>query len=307
MSNISSQYEINESACFDSDNLTSILSLRDYLFKRFSNQISLLLESKRPRKCYSTKGRLSPRKLYQFPFNDSIFTQSNNIPSSDTTIVMLLDASSSMRNNAFTWNGKWYDCIEVSSAITSAFAKAVRVCVKDEIKLEVFLKTCSNAVVQGSLGINGAPVELVRIYSNTKRKDCDLDKILTASCNSPLAEKDTHNNGSATPEYAVLPALFDWIKENVQTKNICIFNMTDGDTFCRIGKSHHFGNAQTKMMREKYLRHVSNITLYIGKEISDDDKKIYGDNVIGNTKGDETSFIQPMFNTLMKIFNNSTS
>jgi len=307
MSKTDTQYQINESACFNDDNLASTLPLREYLFKRFSNQISLLLESKRPRKCYSTKGRLSPRKLYQFPFNDSIFTQSNNIPSSDTTIIMLIDASSSMRNNAFMWNSKHYDCIEVASAITSAFAKAVRVCVKDEIKLEVFLKTCSNSNVLGSLGINGAPVELVRIYSNTKRKDCDLDKILTAECNSPLSEKDTYNSGSATPEYAVLPALFQWIKENVETKNICIFNMTDGDTFSRIGKNRHFGNQQTQIMREKYLRHVDNITLYIGKEISESDKQIYGENVIGNTKGDETSFIQPMFNTLMKIFNNSTS
>jgi len=300
------KYEINADCCFDSRHrVGEITILREYLYKRFSNQITLLLESKRPRKTFSTKGKVSTRKLYQYPFNDSIFTQTSSVPSSDTTLVMLIDASSSMESSAFDMFGNDYSCMEVSTAISSAFAKAVRECVSDEIKIEVFLKTCSNQRVKGSLGLEGAPVELIRVYSNTKRKDCDLDKMLTATTNSPLQRTDYGSGGSATPEFAVLPALFNWITDNVTTKNICIFNITDGDTYSQVGHQG-FGNADTRIMREKYLRHVNNITLYIGREIENRDKEIYGDNIVGNSTGDSTSFIQPMFNTLMKIFNSTT-
>tara|TARA_R100001082_G_scaffold110360_1_gene90089 strand:+ start:1201 stop:2127 length:927 start_codon:yes stop_codon:yes gene_type:complete len=302
------QYEINSKSCFRNWDKPSkgMINLREHLYKRFSNQMSLLLESKRPRKCYSTKGKLSTRKLYQSPFNDSIFTQSYRVPTSDTTILMLLDASSSMGNHAFNMNGYDYDCIEVASAVASAFAKSVRECVGDSIKLEVFLKTCSNSNVRGALGIQGAPVELIRIYSNTKKRDCDLDKVLLATTNSPLIHKEQGRSGSCTPEYSVLPSLFKWVGENVTTKNICIFNITDGETYANVGDNFYFSNRHTRELREKYLRFVDNITLYIGKEVSEKDKEIYGDNVIGNRKGDSSSFIQPMFNTLIKLFNNAT-
>jgi hypothetical protein len=55
-------------------------------------------------------------------------------------------------------------------------------------------------------------------------------------------------------------------------------------------------------MREKYLRHTDNITLYIGGEVNDESKSIYGDNLIG---GDAEDFTTPMFNTLIKLFNKS--
>lgn len=306
---MSEVFTIKPDVCFRdrSEPHSALVAYREYLYRRFSQQMSLLLESKRPRKSYSTKGKLSTRKLYQYPFNETIFQQSYRIPSSDTTIVMLLDASSSMGSHAFDWNGYDLDSIEVANAVASAFAKSVRNCVGDEIKLEVFLKTCSNSYVRGALGIHGAPVELVRIYSNTKKRDCDLDKMLLATTNSPLVREDDGRSGSCTPEYAVLPALFEWVKDNVQTKRVCIFNITDGETYANVGTNNYFGNRETKILREKYLRFVDNITLYIGKRVDKHDKAVYGDNVIGNsTKSDNQSWVLPMFNTLIKLFNQAT-
>ena len=108
--------------------------------------------------------------------------------------------------------------------------------------------------------------------------------------------------GSSTPEYAVLPALLDWAKKNVTTKNVVVFNLTDGDTYALMGDKS-IDNEFTKQMRNKYLRHIDNVTLYIDGEATDYSKEIYGDNIIG-TDGD---FVTPMFNTLIKIFNKSIS
>ena len=106
--------------------------------------------------------------------------------------------------------------------------------------------------------------------------------------------------GSSTPEYSVLPALHDWIKKNVTTKNVVVFNLTDGDTYCAVG-NRSISNDFTKLMREKYLRHIENITLYVDGEADEYAKSVYGENIIG-TDGD---FVTPMFNTLIKIFNKS--
>ena len=75
---------------------SDVKRLRNILEHQFSKKINLLLESKRPRKSYSTKGKLCSRKLYQTPFNDTVFKKHTNVASSDTTVIMLIDASGSM-------------------------------------------------------------------------------------------------------------------------------------------------------------------------------------------------------------------
>ena len=63
--------------------------LRNQLYNRFANQIGLLLESKRPRRISTTKGRLDSRLAYRYPFTETIFKAHQHIPTSDTTIVSL--------------------------------------------------------------------------------------------------------------------------------------------------------------------------------------------------------------------------
>jgi hypothetical protein len=283
-----------------------VVTVRDIMEQMFSKKINLLLESKRPRKSYSTKGKLCSRRLYQTPFNDNVFTKHNNIPTSDTTIVMLIDASGSMDGGVsinLGTEGFRITQLQACNAVVSAFAKSVDKVTDNAIKLEVFTKTSSDISSSNLLGIKGAFPTLTRVFTNSKKK-MDTDHILKLDTVSPIIRKrdDGYREGigSSTPEYAVLPALFNWIKKNVTTKNVVVFNLTDGDTYSVINNVS-IGNEFTQQMREKYLRHTENITLYIEGEATEEAKQIYGNNLIG-TDGD---FVTPMFDTLIKIFNKS--
>ena len=304
------QAKVDTSYLFEGNVSDNLVDIRNYFNHKFNQKINLLLESKRPRKSYSTKGKLCSRKLYQTPFNDNVFTKFNHIPTSDTTIVFLLDASGSMDSRVPISVGSKKEIIRAmsaSNAVVSAFAKSIKEVVKDEIKIEVFTKSCADVDANGMLGIHGSFPSLTRVYSNSKGKK-DYDRLLGLDTTTPLGIKYSHrgdneyqSTGSSTPEYAVLPALFDWIKKNVTTKNVILFNITDGDTYGKVGNVCIY-NEYTKSMREKYLRHTDNITLYIGGEVTDESKSIYGDNLIG---GDVEDFTTPMFNTLIKLFNKS--
>ena len=304
------QAKVDTSYVFDANVSDNLVDIRNYFNHKFNQKINLLLESKRPRKSYSTKGKLCSRRLYQTPFNDNVFTKFNHIPTSDTTIVFLLDASGSMDSRVPISVGSKKEIIRAmsaSNAVVSAFAKSIKEVVKDEIKIEVFTKSCADVDANGMLGIHGSFPSLTRVYSNSKGKK-DYDRLLGLDTTTPLGIKYSHrgdneyqSTGSSTPEYAVLPALFDWIKKNVTTKNVILFNITDGDTYGKVGNVCIY-NEYTKSMREKYLRHTDNITLYIGGEVTDESKSIYGDNLIG---GDVEDFTTPMFNTLIKLFNKS--
>ena len=306
----STKVKVDTSHLFDAPVSENLVDVRNYFNHKFNQKINLLLESKRPRKSYSTKGKLCSRRLYQTPFNDNVFTKYNHIPTSDTTIVFLLDASGSMDSRVSINVGGKNELIRAmsaSNAVVSAFAKSITDVVDDEIKVEVFTKSCADVDANGMLGINGSFPNLTRVYSNSKREK-DYDRLLGLDTTTPLSriydhysEKDYQSTGSSTPEYAVLPALFEWIKKNITTKNVILFNITDGDTYSKVGNVSIY-NEYTKSMREKYLRHTDNITLYIGGEVNDESKSIYGDNLIG---GDAEDFTTPMFNTLIKLFNKS--
>ena len=282
------------------------LRSRDIMEQMFSKKINLLLESKRPRKSYSTKGKLCSRRLYQTPFNDNVFTKHTNIPTSDTTIVMLIDASGSMDGsvNIDLGTEKFrVSRIQACNAVVSAFAKSVDRVTNNAIKLEVFTKTSADISDSNILGMRGAFPALTRVFTNSKKK-MDTDRILHLDTISPIIKKyedgERHGMGSSTPEYSVLPALFTWVKKNVTTKNVVVFILTDGDTYSCINNIN-IGNEFTQQMREKYLRHTENITLYIDGEATEEAKHVYGNNLIG-TDGD---FVTPMFNALIKIFNKS--
>jgi len=285
---------------------SNVVNARDIMEQMFSKKINLLLESKRPRKSYSTKGKLCSRRLYQTPFNDNVFTKHNNIPTSDTTIVMLIDASGSMDgtvNINLGTEGYRISQLQACNAVVSAFAKSVDRVTNNAIKLEVFTKTSADISDSNILGMKGAFPALTRVFTNTRKK-MDVNRILQLDTMSPIIRKRDDGGregiGSSTPEYAVLPALFNWIKKNVTTKNVVVFNLTDGDTYSMINNVS-IGNEFTQQMREKYLRHTENVTLYIDGEETPEAKQVYGNNLIG-TDGD---FITPMFDTLIKIFNKS--
>ena len=278
-----------------------VLELRNSLYGKFTRQIGLMLESKRPKKQNSVKGRLNTRVAYRHPFSDNIFSKHEHIPSSDTTVIMLIDGSGSM--DSLVADG--ITRIECCSAVCSAFAKSVKTVLKDQLKVEIFVKSAPS--VRGKeIGVEGAFPILTRVYSNAKNSKGDFDRLLKLGTYCSLADKDSNRGmGSYTAEYSVLPALFSWAKDNITTKNIIVFNMTDGETYCTVGKNgYHIGNDDTKMLGLKYLRGVPNMTLLMGTEIDTQKaQQIYGNNVVPSDA--DGNFVPAMFKNLTRLVSES--
>lgn len=279
---------------------------RNYLHSSFNRQVGLLLESKRPRPQHSRKGRLDTRRAYRFPFSENIFKTYQDVPSSDTTIIMLIDGSGSMSNSAVQYEDYWIDRLEVASAICSAFGKSIRDVLKDELKLEVFVKSAPGIRSENSI-INGDFVSLTRVFTNTHAQDNGTyDNLLRLQSRSPInltRKGGCEATGSVTPEYAVLPGLIKWMKKNITTKNVIVFNLTDGDTYCTIGgRDFQFRNENTKQLRVKYLRGIPNLSMMIGRDSSKiESREVYGKDTI--FAGDGIDSV--MFKTLMRLLKDS--
>tara|TARA_R110000824_G_scaffold148_4_gene543 strand:- start:4058 stop:4957 length:900 start_codon:yes stop_codon:yes gene_type:complete len=291
----------SEDAIFSEDVENSVVELRNSLYGKFTRQIGLMLESKRPRKQNSTKGRLNTRVAYRHPFSDNIFSKHEHIPSSDTTVIMLIDGSGSMESHVADGISR----IECCSAVCSAFAKSVKTVLKDQLKVEIFVKSAPS--VRGKdIGVEGAFPVLTRVYSNAKNSKGDFDRLLKLGTYCSLADKDSKRGlGSYTAEYSVLPALFDWTKENITTKNIIVFNMTDGATYCTLGgRDYHLDNEDTMKLGVKYLRGVPNMTLLMGDELNTQTaQSIYGNNVIPSDS--QGNFVPAMFKNLTRLVSES--
>jgi hypothetical protein len=270
-----------------------LVQYRDLLCSKFNRQISLLLESKAPKKQNTVKGRLNTRLAYRMPFSETIFSKYQHIPSSDTTIVFLIDGSGSMGSSEGA-----FDRIGLCSAVVSAFSKSVSKVLKDQIKVEVMVKSAPCLRGSNMEGVKGSFVTLTRVFSNTK-KDKDFDKLLSLDCYSPLEQKESAV-GSYTAEYSVLPCLMDWAKKNVTTKNMVVFNLTDGESYASLGDDNfRFGNENTAELKTKYLRGVPNMTLLIGREIPENTaKRIYGQDLVVS---EDSCFVNPMMKNLIKI------
>jgi hypothetical protein len=280
---------------------SELLSFRNELCSKFNRHIGLLLESKMPRKESSTKGRLNTRLAYRMPFNDNIFTKYRSTPSSDTTIALLIDGSGSMDcSTSITGLTR----IQVCSAVASAFAKSINTVLNDQLKFEVFVKSMPDASESGDFGTKGSFPVLTRVFSNVK-KNKDFDRLLSLTTYCPMSING-HQTGSYTAEYSVLPCFFNWAKDNLTTKNLVVFNLTDGETYASLGgdeedrySAFQFGNRNTRELALKYLRGVSNITLLLGNDVNEKRaKEIYGQNIIFSEGSD---FVSPMFKTLTRI------
>jgi len=283
-----------------------LTSYRNYLHSGFNRQVGLLLESKRPRPQHSRKGRLDTRRAYRFPFSENIFKTYQDVPSSNTTIIMLIDGSGSMSQAAVNFKDSWIDRLEVASAICSAFGKSIRDVLKDELKLEVFVKSAPGIRSENSI-INGDFVTLTRVFTNTHAQDNKAyDNLLRLQTCSPLnltSDGGSGYTGSVTPEYAVLPGLIKWMKKNLTTKNVIIFNLTDGETYCSVGRQDfQFRGENTRQLRVKYLRGIPNLSMMIGRDsYRNESREIYGKDTIFADDGIDSV----MFKTLMRLLKDS--
>lgn len=272
--------------------------LRDFYYHKFKRHITLLLEQKKSRKVSSNKGFLNPRALHKYQFSDNVFMKNIKNVSSDTTIVFLIDGSGSMSSWESTPVGEC-ERIQICTAVASAFAKANRVVLKNKIPVEVFIKSAPSRHGDELTGTSNGPMAiLTRIFSSRQSGD-DFDKMLTVGCNSPIVSESGGWDGSYTSEFAVLPALQQWMKKNVHTKKCIVFNLTDGEAYCNLGEdSYQFRSEDNKAMRIKYLRGLPNVTLMMG---CGQDKTrmmdIYGENMICT----DTDFAGELFKTFARF------
>tara|TARA_Y100000004_G_scaffold9118_1_gene10027 strand:- start:124 stop:1029 length:906 start_codon:yes stop_codon:yes gene_type:complete len=266
---------------------------RDMFARRFANHINLLLESKKPRKVFSNKGLLDPRRVYRHSFDDNIFSRTTKVNSSDTTIVFLLDGSGSMSGKVFDDMSR----IEVCTVISSAFAKAVKMTVNSEIKVEVFLKSASGHTHKGTTGTdNGAFINLTRIFTNDKNAT-DFDSILETDTHMPYY-LNGKPSGSYTAELAVLPAFLHWAKKNIKTKNMVLLNITDGEAYAVLN-DYTIGDAENRTLRMKYLRNLNHLNMMIGGRYSEAGlRNIYGDSIMCVN---DSSFHAELFKKLSSI------
>jgi hypothetical protein len=274
------------------------LSLRNIFYNRFKTQVSLLLESKRPKSYHTDKGRLDPRRVYRHNFSDNIFIRKETTPKGDTTIVMLIDGSGSMDCGVEIFDHR-VTRLAVCNAVVSAFAKAVNDVLGNEINIEVFLKSAPPMKGKPITGTdNGAFVTLTRLFTNSSNKDLDFDSLCKVDCVSPV-KVGSHQSGSYTAEFSVLPSLLKWMNKNITTKNVVLFNLTDGDAYASLGnEGFSFSDKENKNMRIKYLRNVPNATLSIGSGRNNHMVETYGQNVIS---ADDEGFSTKMFNCFMKF------
>tara|TARA_R110000824_G_scaffold395054_2_gene595338 strand:- start:5094 stop:6050 length:957 start_codon:yes stop_codon:yes gene_type:complete len=308
---------------FDKDVLfgkvhSHVKGYREELFRKFARNMTSLLESQKPKKYQTNRGLLDPRKLYRYQMDDNVFYKKTSVPKSDTTFVFLIDASGSMcGSTSIEYNDITLDRIEVCGAIVSAFAKANKAVLGNKIKMEVFTKSeggqVFNSFVKGYVPI------LSRVFSNVKN-DTDWDKLLGLQTSAPL-KVGGRSVGSYTPEFLLLPALMEWAKKNLTTRNMVVINLTDGEVVHSFVPKESIGSYEegtymrtyraydedTKSLRIKYLRGVPNTTLFLSSGYrtrdyeTDHIRDIYGSNAI-NASAD--SFDVEMFKTLNTLLNN---
>ena len=290
-----------------------VLQYREHLFTKFARNMTSLLESQRPKRYSSNRGLLDTRRLYRHQMEDNVFYKKTNVPSSDTTFVFLIDASGSMNaSTSVEFNDSWFDRIDVCNAIVSAFAKANKAVLNNRIKMEVFTKS-EGGVVFDSF-VKGYVPMLSRVFSNV-HGDTNWDRLCGLETTAPV-RKDKQATGSYTPEFLTLPALMQWAKKNITTKNMVIINLTDGDVVHQFVpresieqyKKDRYSiscyrayNEDTKALRIKYLRGVPNLTLYLGDGgdyHENSIKDMYGQNAVC---ANDSNFDVQMFKTLNRL------
>jgi len=139
---------------------------------------------------------------------------------------------------------------------------------------------------------------LTRLFTNTKNGVCDYDTMLRTDTISPMTINGK-TQGSYTAELSVMPALLEFMRKNIVTKNVVLLNITDGEAWCELN-DYTFGDAENRQMRMKYLRSIPHLNIMISGRYQEENLRyIYGDNLL-QVEGD--SFCGELFkklNTLM--------
>ena len=273
----------------------NIKEFRDSLYQKFSRNMNLMLDAKKPRTTFTNKGRLEPRRAYRYNFSDQIFKQNQSIPTGDTTVIFMIDGSGSMDG---------YNRLAKCSAICSAFAKAVNDVTKNQIKFEVFVKS---APCYADNQYGGKFVTLTKVLSNTSGVVKDFDKILKLDTYAPMKTDGNDTVSSYTAEFAVLPALRKYMATKLTTKNAIVVNMTDGGAYCELGEwgetGGSFRSKENGQMRTKYLSQIPHVTIMVGDDLDAKTKqRTYGANIV---ECEDDNFVPQLFKMFMGFLEQS--
>lgn len=276
-----------------------LIQQREVLYNNFRDQFEDLLTSKIPFDEYSKKGRLVPRLLYRHMYDDTVFKISENEPSSETAVIAAIDASGSMDGCSHI---PGISQMDMACAIMSAFAKANREVCEDKIRLEVFTKTATYGSLPRHIGVGDYPCFLTRIFSNRTEKTLSPDRLFGWQTSVPVGSENQGSMGSITPEYACLPGLHRWIEENIKEPNIVFINLTDGEPWYQTGHVR-FGIEDVRTMRNKYLRDIEDVNIFLNTVPSDRQMAAYGER---NIIADSDSFTPQMMDLLYGIMDQAT-
>lgn len=272
-------------------------NLEESFYAQFEDYILDLLTAKMSSPEMSDRGRLNPRRLWRNGIDGNIFDKPCDVPSSDTAVVILIDASSSMNdaNESFDRSHRTSN-LDLSVAICSAFARANKELCDNAIRLEVFLKTSTSSNFGSVLG--KSPCFVTRAY--TSQKDMDPRNLLKVAANTPLNQN--HESGSATPEYAVLPAVYQWAHDNINEPNKVLLNLTDGEPmYCpneeNSNRSIRLSRSDLRNLRYKYLKDWQEICILLGNHRWSD-PFVYSDNPI---IADNQNFAPEFFSVLSNL------
>lgn len=285
------QTHIDKNAMYGGSTPSWLTDFRNNLYGRFSKNIMLLLDSKKPRTTFTHKGRLEPRRAYRYKFSDQLFKQNQSVPTSDTTIIFLIDGSGSMDGER----------IRKSTAICSAFAKSINDVTRNQIKFECFVK---HAPCVGDEQYGGSFVSVTKVLSNVGKTENDFDKILTLDATSPFVmEGNDYGSGSYTSEFAIMPAIRKYMAKKLTTKNAIVVNLTDGGAYCSLGNGFSFRSVENGQMRVKYLSQIPHVTVIVGSDISKGERdEAYGNNVI---ECEDEDFVPKLFKLFMGFLENA--
>ena len=300
MTQIKAKATVDPTQAFDSNpyQVERREALEESFYAQFEDYVLDLLTAKMTTPEMSDRGRLNPRRLWRNSIDGNIFDKPCDIPSSDTALVVLLDASSSMNDSNLEFDPSYRTSnMDLSLAICSAFARANKELCGNAIRLEVFLKTSGGADFGNVLG--RGPCFITRAY--TSQKDMDPRNILKATTTTPL--KQNRERGSSTPEYAVLPAVYQWAHDNINEPNKVLLNLTDGEPmYCGSHRENDWSvslrSSDLRDLRYKYLKDWQEICILLGSN-SWRDPFIYSDNpIIANDQNFAPEFFSVLSNLM---------
>ena len=243
----------------------------------FGRVFSSIIPDLKPKTKITKRGKLSASRLYRYRYDSRIFSKRiDEHKDFDLTFVFLLDISGSMSSRAKVPAG-YLSRLNSAKAVMKSLIKASRKQLSDKVKVEVLTKSCSESKINDF----GNPVFLARQFSTDVKsmKDEVIDNI-GYSC--PITTSDGRGVSSSTPEMLCGKGVIDFIQNNVVTKNVIVFNLTDGEAWCGANEDYSgwrgsWGNEENRILIKKYFSKIPFVSVLIGygEDMSDEILETY--------------------------------